>query len=67
MDKVRVALKTCLFLLALVVTVLASMPAPATSQTGNCCFDTRDCAGGRFACGSCLQNGVRIICSTPFR
>lgn len=65
MDKVRVALKTCLFLLALVVTALAAMPDTASSQ-GSCCI-TRDCFGGRFACGTCTDNGVLIHCSTSIR
>ncbi|HEX4960532.1 MAG TPA: hypothetical protein VF173_06815 [Thermoanaerobaculia bacterium] len=65
MDKVRVALKTCLLLLALVVTALAAMPDTASSQT-NCCVD-RDCFGGRFACGTCTQSGTVIHCSTSIR
>lgn len=65
MDKARVALKTLLFLLALVVTALSAMPAPATSQT-NCCI-ARDCFGGTFACGTCTDSTGFHTCSTSIR
>jgi hypothetical protein len=65
MDKVRVALKTFLFLLALVVTALAAMPDIASSQT-NCCV-ARDCFGGRFACGTCTDSTGFHTCTTSIR
>jgi len=65
MKKVLVIMKASLLLLALVVTALTAMPNTASSQ-GSCCV-ARDCFGGRFACGTCTDNGVLIHCSTSIR